>query len=209
MSDPRPEAAQPRWALLVIDVQNDFCAGGALAVPDGNRVIAPLNRYVEQAVAGRAPIYASRDWHPAVTGHFAPYGGTWPVHCVQETPGASFHPQLRLPDDAVVVTKGDDPGLPGYSAFDGRVPGGASLAADLRARGITGLYVGGLATDYCVKHTVLDGLAAGFHVAVLEDAIAGVNVQPGDSSAALAEMTGSGAVLVSGRAGALAETPPH
>ena len=201
MSDARPQSERPQWALLVIDVQHDFCSGGALAVPDGNRVIAPLNRYVEQAVAAHAPIYASRDWHPAVTSHFAQYGGTWPVHCVQETPGARFHSELQLPDDAIVVTKGDDPSFPGYSAFDGRVPAGASLAADLRTRGVTDLYIGGLATDYCVKHTVLDGLAAGFHVAVLEDAIAGVNVQPGDSSAALSEMTAGGARLVSGRVG--------
>jgi nicotinamidase/pyrazinamidase len=201
MSEAAPESGRPRWALLVIDVQLDFCAGGALAVPDGDRVVEPLNRYIEEAVAGHAPVYASRDWHPAVTSHFAQYGGTWPVHCVQATPGAGFHPRLRLPDDAVVVTKGDDPSLPGYSAFDGRVPGGASLAADLRTRGVTELYVGGLATDYCVKHTVLDGLAAGFQVAVLEDAVAGVNVQPGDSSTALAEMTSGGARLAGGRVG--------
>ena len=196
-SSSRP--AGTRWALIVIDVQNDFCAGGALAVPDGDRVIAPLNGYIEQAVADKAPIYASRDWHPPVTSHFARYGGIWPVHCVQETPGAGFHPALRLPADTIVVTTGDDPDLPGYSAFEGHLPAGATLAADLRERGITDLYIGGLATDYCVKHTVLDGLAAGFHVAVLGDAIAGVNVRPDDSDAALAEMRGRGAALVTGR----------
>ena len=187
-----------RWALLVVDVQNDFCDGGALAVPGSARAVQQLNGYIESARAHGAPIYASRDWHPAETTHFAKFGGTWPVHCVQQTPGASFHPDLRLPPETIVVTKGDDPSLAGYSAFDGRTPDGASLGADLRNRGITHLVVGGLATDYCVKHSVLDGLSAGLEVTVLENAIAGVDLTAGDSARALAEMRERGATVLSG-----------
>lgn len=180
-----------RAALLVVDVQNDFCQGGALAVPDGNRVIAALNRSIEIARARGITVYASRDWHPAVTTHFKPYGGPWPVHCVQGSAGASFHSDLRLPPDAVVITKGENAGSPGYSAFEGRTAGGKSFLADLRERGIDHLFVGGLATDYCVKHSVLDALSNGINVTILEDAIAGVD--PEDSAAALVDMRSQGA----------------
>jgi nicotinamidase/pyrazinamidase len=186
-----------RWALLVVDVQNDFCDGGALAVPGSARAVQQLNGYIESAQAHGATIYASRDWHPAETAHFATFGGPWPVHCVQQSPGARFHPDLRLPPETIVVTKGDDPNLAGYSAFDGHTPDGASLGSDLRRRGITHLVVGGLATDYCVRQSVLDGLSAGLEVTVLEDAIAGVDVNAGDSSRALAEMRRRGAAILS------------
>ena len=191
-------AGAERRALLVVDVQNDFCTGGALAVPGSEHVIAHLNRSIEDAQRKRIAIYASRDWHPAVTNHFADYGGTWPVHCVQDSAGARFHPDLVLPPDTIVVTKGEDQRLPGYSAFDGHTDDGTSLGADLRARGITHLVVGGLATDYCVKHSVLDALSSGLQVTVLEDAIAGVDVHPGDSDQALKEMRERGAQVVKG-----------
>jgi nicotinamidase/pyrazinamidase len=187
-----PETIDGRRAgLLVVDVQNDFCRGGALAVPNGDRVVDALNRYIHAAVARGMTVYASRDWHPAITTHFKPYGGPWPVHCVQGTAGASFHPDLRLPPTAVVITKGESADSPGYSAFEGRTPAGKSFLEDLRERGIDHLLVGGLATDYCVKHSVLDALSAGLKVTILEDAIAGVS--PDDSDAALQQMHGRGA----------------
>jgi len=183
-------------ALLVVDVQNDFCTGGALAVPESDRVVASLNRYIDDALAHGLAVYASRDWHPVITNHFTPYGGAWPVHCVQGTDGARFHPDLNLPPSVTIVSKGEQPDSDGYSAFEGRTPRGALLYTDLRERGITRLYVGGLATDYCVKHSVLDALAAGMHVSVLEDAISGVDAHPDDSARALAEMREKGADLV-------------
>jgi nicotinamidase/pyrazinamidase len=184
-----------RSALLIIDVQNDFCAGGALEVKGGDRVVAPINRLIARAEARAEPVYATRDWHPRNTRHFKEFGGEWPVHCVAGTPGAAFHPDLRLPADVLVVTTGETVDKEGYSAFEGHVPGGRSLLDDLRDRGVTRLYVGGLATDYCVRHSVLDACRAGFEVALLTDAIAGVNVQPDDSSRALEEMREAGARL--------------
>ena len=180
-----------RSALLVVDVQNDFVAGGALAVPGGDLVVSAMNRYIDRAVKSGMTVYASRDWHPAVTSHFKPYGGPWPVHCVQNTPGAQFHPDLKLPPDAVIVTKGTDPDKPGYSAFDGEVAPGKSFLADLRDRGIDHLYVGGLATDYCVRQSVLSALTGRLKVTVLDDAIAGVSAE--DSANALTEMQRQGA----------------
>lgn len=180
-------------ALLVVDVQNDFCTGGSLAVPESPRVIAAVNRHLAEAAARGMPVYASRDWHPPATTHFSTYGGQWPVHCVQGSHGAAFHPELELPPDTMIVTKGERDDSPGYSAFDGHLGNGRPLLSDLRDRGVTHLYVAGLATDYCVKHSVMDALAAGLRVTVLEDAIAGVDVAPGDSAAALADMRRSGA----------------
>jgi nicotinamidase/pyrazinamidase len=180
-----------RSALLVVDVQNDFCSGGALAVPDAERVVAALNRHVAAATAADVPLYASRDWHPAVTRHFDRYGGPWPVHCVQDSAGARFHPDLPLPPDAITITKGADPDSHGYSAFDGRTPQGDPLLTDMKRRGIEHLFVGGLATDYCVRHSVLDALAAGLAVTLLGDAIAGVDAE--GSAKALAEMEARGA----------------
>jgi nicotinamidase/pyrazinamidase len=184
-----------RDALLIVDVQRDFCAGGALEAPDADEIVPALNRHIADASARGTTIYASRDWHPVVTKHFKAYGGEWPPHCVQNSRGAEFHPALRLPRDAIVVSKGDDPARPGYSAFDGRTVEGRLLLDDLRARGITSVAVAGLTTDYCVKETVQDALRAGLHVTVLTDAIAGINVQPGDADRALAEMERGGATL--------------
>jgi nicotinamidase/pyrazinamidase len=185
--------AAQRSALLIVDVQKDFCPGGALPAPDGDRVVPPLNRYIEEAVAHGWPVYASRDWHPPVTRHFRQYGGEWPVHCVEATEGAQFHPDLRLPESTIIVSKGQSPEKPGYSAFEGSTPTGRPLVDDLRERHIEHLYVGGIATDYCVKHSVLDGRRAGFDVTVLADAIAGVDVTPGDSARAIEEMRAAGA----------------
>jgi nicotinamidase/pyrazinamidase len=157
--------------------------------------VPAVNRHIAAAVAGGMPVYATRDWHPAVTKHFAPYGGEWPPHCVQGTAGAEFHPDLKLPTAAIVVSKGEDPDHPGYSAFDGHTAEGRSLLADLRARGIDSILVAGLTTEYCVKTSVLDARRAGLHAAVLVDAIGSIEQHPGDGDRALLEMATAGAEL--------------
>lgn len=180
-------------ALIVVDPQNDFCAGGSLEVPDGDRVVPVLNAYAAQFVAAGRPVFATRDWHPPHTTHFQEHGGLWPPHCVQGTRGAEFHPALRLPSAAVVVSTGMDPNDDGYSAFPSKLPDGTALADALRAAGVRRVFVGGLATDWCVKATVLDAIAAGFNATVLLDASRGVNLQPHDAEAAIEEMVGAGA----------------
>jgi nicotinamidase/pyrazinamidase len=177
-------------ALIVVDVQNDFCPGGALAVERGDEVVEPLNRLIEEFLGRGEPVYKSRDWHPARTKHFTAYGGTWPVHCVRETRGAEFHEGLLDDPRVRVVSKGmgDEDN---YSAFDG-----TALAEELRGEGVREVWVGGLATDYCVKNTVLDALRAGFRVRALRDAMRAVNLQPGDDERALAEMRAAGAEVV-------------
>src|SRR5919109_4018275 len=126
--------ATDRPALLIVDVQKDFCPGGALAVAGGDRVVPALNRHIADAIARKWPIYASRDWHPAVTSHFAAYGGEWPPHCVQNSDGARFHDDLRLPESAIIVSKGQAAERPGYSAFEGRTPDGRTFLDDLQER---------------------------------------------------------------------------
>jgi nicotinamidase/pyrazinamidase len=185
-----------RAALLVVDLQNDFCAGGALPVPQADRVVRAINQYAAEAVAHGVPVYASRDWHPPVSSHFRAYGGPWPTHCVQGTEGARFHPDVRLPATAIVVTKGQDAASPGYSAFEGRTAEGKLFGTELRDQAIDHLYVGGLATDYCVKHSVLDALSAGLRVTVLDDAVAGVD--PEESVRAIGEMRERGAGVATG-----------
>jgi nicotinamidase/pyrazinamidase len=183
----------PKQALIVVDVQNDFCPGGLLAVPQGDEVIEPLNRQIDQFLDRGAPVYKSRDWHPPKTKHFAAYGGTWPEHCVQNTKGAEFHPALRDDPRIAVISKGEGD-IDGYSAFDH-----TDLASQLHQQGVEELVVGGLATDYCVKQTVLDGLKHGFKVKALEDAMRAVELQPGDGDRAIDEMRAAGAEIVSPR----------
>jgi len=180
-------------ALVVVDVQNDFCPGGSLAVPDGDSVVPVLNRYAERFDARGAAIFASRDWHPSRTKHFAAYGGVWPPHCVQGTTGAALHPALALPARTQVVSKGMDPEEDAYSCFQARAEQGGDFASLLAAREIQRLFVGGLATDYCVKATALDALRAGLTVVVLQDAVRAVDVKPGDGARALAELAAAGA----------------
>ncbi len=197
-SNPSAEAADAatngaRRALIVVDVQNDFCPGGALAVERGDEVVAPLNRLIAEFLERGEPVYKSRDWHPPQTKHFAAHGGTWPVHCVQNTHGAEFHEDLLEDPRIRVVSKGlGDEDC--YSAFDG-----TRLAAELRAANVREVWVGGLATDYCVKNTVLDALRQGFRVRAVEDAMRAVNLQPGDGEKALAEMREAGAEVVNSR----------
>ena len=183
--------SEPRQALIVVDVQNDFCPGGMLAVPHGDEVIAPLNKLIDEFLERGAPVYKSRDWHPATTKHFAKYGGTWPVHCVQNTYGAEFHPALRDDSRITVISKGlGDTDC--YSAFDE-----TDLAAQLHKQNVEEVIVGGLATDYCVKNTVLDALKLGFKVKAVENAMRAVDLQPGDGERAIEEMRAAGADIVS------------
>jgi len=182
-----------KQALLLVDVQNDFCPGGALPVPRGDEVVPVLNRYLELFVQAHLPIFASRDWHPAKTRHFVAYGGTWPVHCVQGTSGAAFHPGLKLPDGVTIPSKGMDPDEESYSCFQGFAPNGDPFLDVLKHEGIQELFVGGLATDYCVKATVLDACTHRFVVNVLSDAIRGVELKTGDIEQAMQDMERAGA----------------
>jgi len=175
-------------ALLVVDVQNDFCPGGALAVAEGDQVISPLNRLIKAARAEGRPIVASRDWHPPGHISFAERGGPWPPHCVQQSHGAAFHPDLELPEDAKVVSKGQSPEKDDYSAFQG-----TGLDSYLKARGVRRLWVGGLAQDVCVRATVLDALEEGFEVHLFRDATRPVNAE--DPDAAMDEMLQAGAFV--------------
>lgn len=183
-------------ALLIIDVQNDFCPGGSLPVHEGDRIVPVLNRYIELFRRWKLPIFASRDWHPAITSHFRDFGGIWPAHCVQVSEGARFHRDLVLPDETIVISKGLDPNRDDYSAFQATTESGMPFPAKIEAMAINKLYVGGLATDYCVKASVLDGLRSGLEMILLEDAIRGVNLTPADSAKAIDEMVRAGAVLM-------------
>jgi nicotinamidase/pyrazinamidase len=176
-------------ALIIVDLQNDFCPGGALAVPEGDKIVPVLNAYIERFSNSKSLIVATRDWHPENHISFAEQGGIWPKHCVQNTKGAEFHPDLKLPSDSVIVSKATEPDKEAYSGFDG-----TNLEKLLKGKGVTRLFVGGLATDYCVRATVLDALRLGFCVFLLLDAIKGVNVQPEDSERAIVEMLEKGAI---------------
>lgn len=185
----------PGTALLVVDVQCDFCLGGSLEVPDGDRVVRPLNALMALFDQAGVPVYASRDWHPPESVHFQLHGGPWPTHCVADTPGAAFHLDLNLPERAIIVNKGQAPAADGYSTFEGQTIEGVSFEQDLRKRKINRLVVGGLATDYCVAQSVQDACRLGFHVTVVTDAIAGVDLETGDSERALERMRKAGAKL--------------
>jgi nicotinamidase/pyrazinamidase len=184
-------ANEKKKALIVVDVQNDFCPGGSLAVANGDDVVAPLNRLIGEFLDRGEPVFETRDWHPAKAKHFAAYGGVWPVHCVQNTPGAEFHADLSNDPRITIISKGIDEAADGYSGFDG-----TNLSQILRDRGVEEVWVGGLATDYCVKHTVLDALREGFEVKALADAMRAVNINPGDGAQAFEEMRNAGAEIV-------------
>lgn len=183
--------ANTKQALLVVDVQNDFCQGGTLAVPYGDDVVPPLNKLIDKFLQRGEPVYLSRDWHPPTTKHFTAYGGTWPEHCVQDTRGAEFHPALRHDPRIKVISKGLGD-KDGYSAFDD-----TNLSEQLKNDQVGELVVGGLATDYCVKNTVLDAIKNGFHVKVVENAMRPVELQPGDGEKAIKEMRAAGAEIIS------------
>jgi len=173
-------------ALIIVDVQNDFCPGGALPVPEGDEILDTVGLLA----AGVPLVVATRDWHPPDHGSFVDQGGVWPVHCVRDTPGAQLHPDLRARIDAI-IDKGHARDREGYSGFEG-----TTLERLLRERGIDTVHVVGLALDYCVKATALDARAAGFKVVVHSDATRAVNVEPGDGERAVAELRAAGVEVV-------------
>lgn len=186
---PDPEKTfQDGDALLIVDVQNDFCPGGALAVPEGDAVVPVLNEWAAAAGKQNRPIYASRDWHPVGHVSFEAFGGPWPVHCLQDSPGAAFHPGLELPTATVVVTKGVRFDQDQYSVFDQ-----TGFAQRLKRDGVRRLLVGGLAQDVCVRASVLDAREAGFDVLLIAAATRPVSAE--DGAAALDEMSAAGAVI--------------
>jgi len=184
----RPRAGD---ALIAVDVQNDFLPGGSLAVTGGDEVVPVLNEYIAAFRRDGLPIYATRDWHPVDHCSFQAAGGAWPPHCIARSPGAKFAPDLALPEETTVISKATTSGKDAYSGFED-----TELARDLHHTGIRRVFIGGLATDYCVLGTVNDALAAGFEVFVLEDAVRAVNVEPDDGSKALTSMRHHGAALI-------------
>lgn len=180
--------ATAKVALVVVDVQKDFCPGGALAVKGADAIVPRLNRVVRLFADRSLPVFFSRDWHPPNHCSFTGRGGQWPPHCVRGTTGAEFHDGLLIPPGSTVISKATKPEEEAYSAF-----GGTGLAEELRKTGVTELVVGGLATDYCVKNTVLDGAERGFETYVVTDCVRGVDVEPSDSAKALREMSSRGA----------------
>lgn len=175
-------------ALIIVDVQRDFCPGGALPVPEGDRVVPVLNEYMRIFRKVGAKIFATRDWHPPNHVSFREYGGIWSPHCIQGSKGAEFHPGLKLPEDVAIISKAMDSSKESYSGFDG-----TELNDALKRRGVKRIFVGGLATDYCVKNTVLDGLKLGFETILLSDATRGIDARPGDVEEAIGEMIKKGA----------------
>lgn len=184
-------SSQSGDALVIVDVQNDFLPGGALAVPHGDEVIPVLNRYLDLFEQRGLPIFATRDWHPENHCSFQQQGGPWPRHCVMFSDGAKFSSRLNLPPATVVISKPSTADRETYSAFEG-----TDFEQRLRAANVARLFVGGLATDYCVLNTVLGARARGFDIMLLRDAVRAVNAQPGAGQKAEQEMSRSGAVPI-------------
>jgi len=183
-----PPGQRVKQALIVVDIQRDFCPGGALAVAHGDNIIPAVNELVRAFEDAGLPIFFTRDWHPKDHVSFRANGGPWPPHCIQNTPGARFHPSLDIPYDAEVIDKGTLQAEDAYSGFQG-----TDLARMLRDLHVKRIYVVGLATDYCVKNTVLDGAAQGFETFVITDCVKGVNLKRTDSATALKAMASHGA----------------
>ncbi|HEX7347976.1 MAG TPA: isochorismatase family protein [Candidatus Limnocylindrales bacterium] len=190
----------PSTALVIVDVQNDFAdPAGSLSVKGGDAVVPVINGEIEMAASAGATIVATQDWHPESTPHFQKDGGMWPVHCVGGTWGAEVHPELRLPDGAPRVRKGSN-GEDGYSGFTMRDPTtGEEMPTELdgllRDKGIDRVVVVGLATDYCVSATALDASRLGYETSLLTDAVAAVDLQPGDGDRALEAMRDAGVAM--------------
>jgi nicotinamidase/pyrazinamidase len=179
-------------ALVLVDIQNDFCPGGALAVPEGDQIVDVVNKLIP-----RFPfVVATQDWHPPGHISFKERGGPWPPHCVQGTHGAQLHPAIDQSGIDLLVRKATSPDADAYSGFDAQDESGHKLDELLKSRGIKKVYVAGLATDYCVRATVLDALKNGYEVCAITDAMRAVNVHPDDGAKALDEMKSKGARLV-------------
>ena len=188
-----------RTALLVVDVQNDFAdRDGSLYVQDGEKVVPLINLEIDRAQAAGVPVVYTKDWHPPETPHFAKYGGKWPVHCVRETWGAEFHPDLEVAGDIVYKATGPEDGYSGFSVT--HLPTGerreTGLEQFLRNHRVDHVVIAGLATDYCVKDTALDAVRKGFDAQVITEATRPVEVEPGDGERALREVEQAGVKLV-------------
>ena len=177
-----------RQALIVVDLQRDFCPGGALPVKDGDKIVQPINALVDCFEAVRFPIVFTRDWHPKNHCSFRSQGGVWPAHAVRNTPGARFQPGLRVPKNATIISKAEAKDFEAYSGFEG-----TDLKTRLKKMGVRDLYITGLATDYCVKNTTIDAVKGGFRVFVVTDCVKGVNLRRTDSATAFRSMVGAGA----------------
>ena len=177
-------------ALIITDIQIDFLPGGALPVPEANKIIPVINSYIRHFKTAQAQIIASRDWHSANHISFKTQGGPWPPHCVQDTAGARFSSELKLPPNSLIISKATNPNHEAYSAFDR-----TNLTDELSKRKVKRLFVSGLATDYCVLNTVLDGCRLDFKTIVLMDATMGINVKSGDVERAVESMQKKGATL--------------
>jgi nicotinamidase/pyrazinamidase len=175
-------------ALLIVDVQRDFCSGGALSIIGADEILPTINALIKEAIEAKALVIASRDWHPPDHSSFRAFGGTWPTHCVQGSDGAKFHAALRLPSDALIVTKGQTVDKDQYSAFDA-----AGLADELRRRGVKRILICGLAQDACVRATALASVEAGFETHLWLSATRAI--VPAHGEEAVAEMVGSGVIM--------------
>lgn len=190
---------EPNSALIVVDVQNDFCPGGALGVTDGDAVVPVLNRWIRAFQAAGRPVIYTQDWHPEGHASFTEEGGIWPIHCVQHTEGADFHPDLVV--DGHVFRKAFQKELEGYSGFDGHLAEaddevGPGLARWLKSKGVQKVYVGGLTTDYCVRATVLDAREEGLDAVFVAAGSRPVNREAGDDERAIADMIAAGATVI-------------
>jgi nicotinamidase/pyrazinamidase len=181
-------------ALLVVDLQVDFCPGGALPVPGGDEIVPTVNSLVRLFLDRGGKVVFSRDWHPENHCSFKEHNGIWPPHCVQNSSGAAFHPDLIVPPEAIVVSKGTNPKEEAYSAF-----GGTDLHVTLNEAGARRIFLCGLATDYCVKASAMDALKLGFEAYVIVDAVRGVDVSHGDSAKALEEIEAQGGKLINSK----------
>ncbi len=179
-------------ALLLVDIQNDFFPGGSLGIHDAGAIIPVVNAMIDKAVENEAVIYASRDWHPEEHISFVEQGGRWPRHCVRNTSGAAFHPEVILPMHTMIISKGTHPAFDQYSAFDR-----TELVESLNKLGIRRVWVGGLAQDICVKETMVDGVENGFSMILVRQATRPAEVNPGDGRSAINEMKDCGVRIVS------------
>jgi len=185
--------------LSVTDMQNDFLPGGALGVPEGDKIIPYVNRAIALFKKNNLPIFFTRDWHPPDHCSFKDQGGPWPPHCVQNTSGADFSSELNIPEGSTIISKGSEKNSEQYSTLGGRDADGNTESSLMKKLGIRRIFIAGLATDYCVLNSVKDALAEGYEVYVLTDAIRAVDVNPGDGERALEEMIRAGAKTITSK----------
>ena len=178
-------------ALIIVDAQNDFLSGGSLPVPNGEEIILFLNYYLDLFKKAQGKVFATRDWHSINHLSFKEQGGIWPSHCICGTKGAEFSPKLKLPKNAIIISKATDPSKESYSGFDG-----TKLCKKLKKNKVINVFIGGLATDYCVKNTVIDAIKLGFKTFFLIDASKGIELTPGNVKRSIEMMQNKGAIKV-------------